>query len=258
MEGTPEAKDMSSTYENFIAHCPWCGRENIFNRATDLRTFYPIDYLVVNCLSAECAKAFYLNGDVVNPAYEMIIFDCYELLKRKYYAYCILNLAQAFEVFFSQYLRVDLLYKPFARGPLEDIERLNNVMALLYDKTRKLSFDRMKNLFLSCVLDGARPKSLPEAEDIINGFSDKSPCPSDEQITNATISGHEGVRELLLRLKSCKVPEKRNRVVHQHAYRPTLDEVNEALKETREILFPLGSTLDVRIDDANLYRRKRT
>jgi hypothetical protein len=49
----------------------------------------------------------------------------------------------------------------------------------------------------------------------------------------------------------------RNQVVHKSAYRPTLDEVNDALKETREILFPLGQLLDIRSDDLNWYMRRR-
>jgi hypothetical protein len=255
---------MKATYENFIAHCPWCGRENIFNRASDLKDFAPIDHRDVNCLFPDCSKPFYLSGDVINAAYEMIIWDCYELLERKHYAYCILNLAQAFEVFFSQYLRVDLLYKPFASDLIKyegDIEKLNDLMKLLYRKTEKLSFERMKNLFFARVLDAAQPTSLRQSEQIISGFPDEPPwppCPSDEKITSAAVSADERVKDLLLRLKSCKVPQKRNDVVHKSAYRPTLNEVNEALKETREILFPLAPALRVHIDDVNWYMRQRT
>ena len=240
MEGIPKAKDMRPTYENFVARCPWCERENIFNRASDLKDLSPIDYLEVKCLSPDCARPFYLNGDRANSLFEMIIWDCYELLERKQYAYCILNLAQAFEIFFGQYLRVQLLYKAFASDADQDLQPLMDLEKLLYDKTEKLSFENMKNLFLSRVVDAAQPRSLAEAKIMIDGFDKKPSCPSDEDIRNASVSADERVRELLLRLKCCKVAQKRNQVVHKSAYRPTLDEVNAALAETREILFPLN------------------
>ncbi len=263
MEKIPQGKDMKPTYENFIAGCPWCGRENIFNRATDLKDLDPIDYLEVNCLIADCARPFFINGDLINPAYEMMIRDCYELLERKHHAYCILNLAQAYEVFFSQYLRVELIYRPFASDPDpdKDIRQWNKLISLLYRKTRRLSFDRMRNLFFSRVLDAAHPTSFREAEKVINGFPDKPPWPpnpSDEDIRSTGVPADKRIRELLLRLKCSKVPELRNKVVHKMAYRPTLSEVNHALKETREILLPLGPALKVDVNDPNWYLRQRT
>lgn len=258
MNRIPQGKDMKSTYENLIASCPWCGRENIFNRASDLKGFDRIDYLEVLCLFADCAKPFFLKDDLIHPAYEMMIYDCYELLERKHYAYCILNLAQAFEVFFTQYLRVQLLYKPFGSGRDKDIERLNELIELLYSKMENFTFHVMRNLFFYRVLNASQPSSFHEAEKIINGFPDKPPCPSDEDIRNASISADKRIWELLLRLKSCKVPQTRNRVVHKRAYRPTLNEVKDALKETREILFPLAQALKVQSDDVNWYMRQRT
>ena len=257
MEHIPRAKDIQTSYENFIARCPWCGGENIFNRASDLKDFQPIDYREVSCLNPDCSKPFYLNADVIDPAYQMLIFDCNELLQRKHYAYCILNLAQAFEVFFGQYLRVELLYKPYGSDPEEDIERLNDINKLLYDRTKQCSFERMRNLFFWIVLQPRHPASLHEAETIINGFPDKPSCPSDEAVTNASISADKRIRELLLRLKSCKIPELRNQVVHQRAYRPTLDEVNNAVKEAREILFVLPHALQVVNEDLNWYLGQR-
>jgi len=257
MSQIPQGKDMKATYENFFARCPGCGRENIFNRASDLKQSDAIDYLEVSCLFADCARPFYLNGDLINSAYEMIIWDCYELLERKHYAYCILNLAQAFEVFFSQYLRVELLYKPFASDPDDDIERLNDLIKLLYDRTKECSFERMRNLFFWIVLQPRHPGSLHEAETTINAFPNKPSCPSDEDVTNASISADKRIRELLLHLKSCEIPALRNQVVHQRAYRPTLHEVNNALKEAREILFVLPRALEVDSEDVNWYMGQR-
>jgi hypothetical protein len=256
MNHIPEGIDMEPTYENFTAHCPWCGHENKFNRASDLKDSAPIDHRDVACFA--CSKPFYLTSDVISPAYEMMIIDCHELRERKHYAYCILNLAQAFEVFFSQYLLIDMLYKSFASDPDKDIDRLNRLIELLYNKTEKLSFNRMRNLFFFCVLDAARPTSLVQAEEAISRFPDEPPwlpCPSDQDIRTANISADIRIRDLLLRVKYCKAPALRNQVVHQRAYRPTLDEVNDTLKETREILFVLPHALEVRNDDINFYCR---
>jgi hypothetical protein len=250
MEGTPKAKDMRPTFENFIVGCPWCGRENIFNRASDLKNFGLIDYLEVSCLFADCARPFYLNGDIINPAYEMIIFDCYELLERKHYSYCVLNLAQAFEVFFSHYLRVELVYRPFALDPDRDIDQFKELMQLLYR--------RLRNLFFCLVLQARHPASLREAESVIRVLAGKLDGPSDDDIRNGRALADKGTTELLLRLKYSTVAELRNRVVHQGAYRPTLDEVNSALEETRAILFPLARALEVHVDNVNWYMRQRT
>lgn len=97
----PIAEKMRTDYENFVAVCPSCGHECIFNRASDLCTFEPIGELNVSCLNEECRKPFRLVGDSVNEPHEMLIYDCYELLEHKHYMNCILSLAQAYEVFFQ-------------------------------------------------------------------------------------------------------------------------------------------------------------
>ncbi len=256
MNHIPEGKDMKPTYENFTATCPWCDQENIFNRASDLKDSAPSDHRDVNCLNPACSKPFYLMGDLINPAYEMMIWDCYELRERKHYSYCILNLAQAFEVFFSQYLLIRLLYKSFGSDQDKDINKLNELINLLYKKTARLSFSNMRNLFFSCVLNPVEPTSLADAERTIQQFPDDPPwppCPSDADIRIANISADTRIRDLLLRLKYCGAPTLRNQVVHQRAYRPTLREVDDALKETREILFVLPMALGVVSDDINSY-----
>jgi len=41
--------DTNATYENFTAVCPLCRATNIFNRASDLKTFKPIGFRTVSC-----------------------------------------------------------------------------------------------------------------------------------------------------------------------------------------------------------------
>lgn len=60
---------------------------------------------------------------------------------------------------------------------------------------------------------------------------------------------------LLKALKATAIHTLRNRVVHKQAYRPTREEVEGALEETRSILFPLTSHLQLH-DEINWYMRK--
>jgi hypothetical protein len=252
MAGIPCAEEIQTTYENFTARCPWCGFKNIFNRASDLEDLEPIAHKQVVCLNRDCEQRFTISGDSINPAFEMLIYDCYELRCAKHYAYCILNLAQAFEVFFSQYLRVELLYRPFALDSDRDIEQLNDLVELLYEKVKRHASAAMRNLFFYQVLQQRQARSLSEAEASINALPDRPPEPSDASIESVT---DQRLSALLMRLKYCKVGELRNQVVHKRAYRPKLDEVNEALRETREILLPLASMLRIQSDDLNWYMR---
>ena len=57
----------------------------------------------------------------------MLILDMPELYERKHYMNCILSLAQAYEVFFSLYLRVNLLFKPFGSDADRDIGMFNRL-----------------------------------------------------------------------------------------------------------------------------------
>jgi len=251
MTEIPDAKEKHTTYENFIARCPSCGFMNVFNRASDLRDLTPIGSKQVNCLN--CCQPFNISGDSINSAYEMLIYDCYELRDAKHYMYCILNLAQAFEVFFSQYLRVKLLYWPYVTDSMRDINQLNRLAGFLYGKVKKHPFVAMRNLFFFQVLRQQSLSSLVEAEASINALPMKPSEPSDNDIKSIADPKLSG---LLIRLKYSKVADLRNQVIHQRAYRPTLEEVNDALEETREILFPLAKKLKMYGDDLNRYISK--
>ena len=76
----PYAKDKDMNYENFIATCPHCGFQNIFNRVSDLETVEPIDFKQVICLNSSCKKQFNINGDLLSENYAYFIMDCYDLM----------------------------------------------------------------------------------------------------------------------------------------------------------------------------------
>lgn len=245
----PYAREKDATYENFIALCPHCGVKNVYNRASDLQTFEPIDFRTVTCLSTTCGRSFNVNGDSINPAHQMLLFDCYGFIQDKQYMQCVLSVAQACEVFFSHFLHVQLLYRAFAADNGHDVPRLNRLAEQLYDKIYRLTFEPMRRLFLKLVIEDVAPKSLDEAETVITNLPERP-----QEITKEAIEkvADDRLRELLLQLYSSSVNKLRNRVVHKHAYRPTATEATEAREEAGEILHRLTARLQLE-GDANWY-----
>ena len=191
MTGIRYATETRASYENFYARCPWCKAKNVFNRESDLGDVHPIAYKEVRCLNGSCGKPFEIKADSVNSAYEMIIYDCYELKREKKYCYCILNLAQAFEVFFSLYLRVHLLYHPFVRYKLEaqdgdNLKRFNALASLLYRTVKDYGFAKMRNIFLNRMLSNQNIHSFDQAESIIRTLPTCHQMPSDQSINACT------------------------------------------------------------------------
>lgn len=251
MSNIPVAENSRSTYENFVAQCPTCGKESVFNRASNLETFEPIAGRDVLCLDSACGKLFRIVGDSVNAAYEMLIFECYELRDRKHYMNCILSLAQAYKVFFGLFLRVELVYKPFGADPMRDLADLNRVATNLHDKIKGYSFAQMRALFLQQVVKYQSPKSVGAAAAVVAGLPCHHVDPKDADIDGL---GDPKLVPLLKAIKATEINSLRNQVVHKRAYRPTLQEVDESLKEARSILFQLGKYFDLH-DEINWYLR---
>ena len=256
MNEFPVARAKQASYENIIVECPWCGKENIFNRASDLHTFEPIAGLDVSCQNVECGKPFRIVGDSVNNPHEMLILDCYELLERKHYMNSILTLTQAYEVFFSLFLRVELLYKPFAhdkrRDERKDINHFNRLAEMLSKKVERCTFIPMRKLFLQQIIAASRPANLAEAETLVAKLRVPSCEPTDTELERL---GDEELVALLKRVKNTTIHKLRNAVVHKQAYRPTQEETEVALEEARSVLFPLTSRLGL-YDDINWYLKR--
>lgn len=252
MSNIPIATKKYASYENFVAGCPWCGKESIFNRASDLCTFELISGRDVSCLNGNCGKRFRIVGDSANNRHEMLIFDCYELIERKHYMNCILSLTQAYEVFFSLYFRVELLYKPFCADRNQAAVDLNRISKELYDKVKCHPFARMRALFLYYMMNPTPPKTLLEAGRVITALP-KVPGETDDLVIDSL--GDTKLIPLLKALNATSIHTLRNSIVHKQAYRPTRDEVDAALTEARSILFPLTSHLQL-YDDINWYVKK--
>ena len=239
----------SSGYENIVVDCPLCNRELVLNRAADLGTFDPISGTNVYCL--ECGKEFWINSDSVNERHEAVIFDCHDLLRTKRYMNCILNVCQAYEMFFSLYLRVNILYIPFGKDVREKrnaIDQINKLAKGLSNETKKFGFARMRNVTLGLAVQPDRPSGLDEAQDYIDALSNYS-LPKDTEIESLP---DKRIAALLIRIKQTRINELRNDVVHKRAYRPKRVEAENAVTEARAILFPLTAKLGLH-DDLNWY-----
>jgi hypothetical protein len=186
---------------------------------------------------------FWINNDSINAPHEMLIFDVRELYERKHYMSCILNLAQAYEVFFRLYFEVEMLFKTFAADP--DLNKLNRLSEELDKKMKKYAFDDMRELFLQHVVKGASPKNLTEAAKYVGRVSKPQKQKKKDMKTAIENIADKKLVALLKAVKKTKIHEIRNCVVHGRAYRPTQDEVEQARNEATDILPALTSRLDL-------------
>jgi hypothetical protein len=245
----PKAIEKNPTYENFEARCPYCKHWNIFNRASDIKSFRLITGQTVVCQNDKCKRDFWIGGDLVNPAWQMLILDCGMLKEQKRYSYCILNLCQAFEMYFALYLRVELLYKPFGIEKDHDIERLNEISRLLFDTINEWTYSRLRKAMMNLIIQNTKYQTLSESEGAIKNLSSFTNEPSDDLIKN--ISNNK-LSETLLELKKDTIHSLRNQVVHKNGYCPTLEEVEKAEEDTR-ILYKLDHCLGVLSQKSYIY-----
>ena len=247
----PIVRIRHANYENVIADCHWCGHECTFNRASDIGTFEPIWGRDIQCLNESCQKPFRIISDNANERHEMLVFDCQQLLERKQYMYCILNLTMAYEMFFSLFLRVELLYKPFVMDPnpklSENLNRMNILSKKLDSKTRRWAFDRMRRVFLSEVTDQRPVPDLGVSKVRIDSL--KSPDTPDYKIKALNDAR---LRPILISLKRTDINKVRNSVVHKRGYRPTSSEARKYLEETRSVLLSLSRHINLH-DDLNYW-----
>lgn len=149
------------TYENVDADCPTCGKTSRYNRVSDLKTTEPIPGKDVACLQPDCRQTFRIISDTINPRHEMLVYDCYDLIKEKRYAQCILNLCQAWECYFSLFLRVTLCYAPFS-GQNKDINHINKNLQELYSKIKNWTYNPLRSAY--AVVVGKYGKRVPSSD----------------------------------------------------------------------------------------------
>ena len=240
----PYSRNVRPTYENFVAECPHCGASNIFNRASDLRTFQPIGLRTVKC--QVCKSQFKINKDSANAAHEMLLFGCYAFIEQKQYIQCVLSVAQAYEFFFGHFLYVQLIYRAFARDNSHDPQCLNHLEKRLYERVERFTFEPMRHLFLRLVVDNVAPASLADAKAAIDAL----PKGNVPLVPRQSIEGvsDDRLKALLLRLHDADADKLRNKVVHKDAYRPKADEAKRAHEQASEILHELTHRLRLGYD----------
>lgn len=226
------------TYENFEVECPECKYWNIYNRATDLQSFDLIAGREVTCLNEKCKQVFWIGGDLVCPKWKLILLENHELKSKKLYSNCVLNACKAFEMYFAHYLRVTLVYDLIKEDDDIETEKLNELLKLLYERTRKMTFHKMRSIFMNFVLKEIRPKKFSESEKLINEISDHSN--KKPKVSEIKKSKNQKLADLLIRLGKTEINILRNNVVHKNGYRPTLMEIEEADNEAANILFGLN------------------
>jgi hypothetical protein len=249
----PYSRNMEATYENFVAECPHCESRNIFNRASDLRTFQPILLRTVECEA--CHHPFKIGNDSANAAHEMLLYACFAFIERKEYMQCALSVAEAYEVFFRHFLYVQLVYRPFAIDGSHRLPELEDLMKLLYERVRQLPFGAMREVFLRLVVDKVAPVSIADAKAKIASLPGNSRSAWSVPQKDIHAVPDEGLKGLLLRLQDVTANELRNDVVHKDAKRPTRNEAVRAHDEAREILHGLTVRLGLGYD-VNWYMAK--
>lgn len=237
---------ITSTYENIIADCPNCNHHNIYNRITDLQTRNPISFKTVEC--DKCNQKFNINGDSIGEAYEYLIFDVYFMKEQKRYMYCILNLAQAIESFLFYTIRVKLLFLPHKNCYIDSTKRLNLISSKISEVMKKYTFHPLRNIFFELYINHENFLSIDNINDFLRTNNLKKIKNRDTASWYNEINNLSDLKRksLFSKLLNTKVPELRNKVVHKYSYRPSLEEVEQSITETRDIVFRLKDHLDIR------------
>lgn len=238
----------SRDYETITARCDECGSLCTFNRVDDIGDpgpYYSGCY--VGC--TECGRPFWIRGDAIDPAYELLLFDAEEHMRAKHYMLCVSSLAQAWEMFFATFVYSNYLYRPFyhrARYPWSP-ERFDDLAELLGDTLRNFTFDQLRNVLVNTVVERVRPDTLDESEVAIARIEGDN---FGQRPAKARVHAFpdSSVRAVLLQLQGLRIGELRNRVVHEDAYRPHRAEVEECDDEIR-VLYRAKGRLSVRTFD---------
>ena len=246
MQNRLEVKIKESNYENIHIDCPSCKKSIIYNRVSDLECIEPIGGREVECLN--CHKALWISGDSVTPLYWDFIYQSEILFSNKRYMYCLLNICQAYEVFFLQYLKTVLVYDIFrGRNDESGFEEFKTTLNLLLQKVANSTFTPLRKMFMKLAL---KPPSLVNVEDTtryINTINDISSF-KEHFFDEYQFENKDQIVPYLKSIWESKVGEKRNDVVHKEAYRPSKNEVEVFIKEARKNIFNLEFALGVNGD----------
>jgi hypothetical protein len=241
----------SKDYETITAQCDQCGALSTFNRIDDIGDPGPYHSgLYLGC--SQCGRPFWVYGDAIEPAYELLLFDAEEHLRAKHYILCVISLAQAWEMFFATYLYSNYLYRPFHRNVVvvdhpQEEQRFEELAEQLGEAIWNYTFEQLRNVLVNSVVEGVRPRTLQESEGAIarikeDEFAKRAPKGRVEALSNTS------VRDVLLQVQGLRIGELRKRVVKADAYRPRRWEVEDCSEEIR-VLYRTKGRLAVRTFD---------
>lgn len=242
-------------YENVIVACPHCGKENIYNRVSDLKTIKWVSSFSANCM--HCGKIIPLSGDFINPAYQMILYKTYRHKEAKEYMQSIITICTAYEMLFMFTLRLFLTIKPlknfeFSYQRIEPNKRLNEA---LEHKVETFAFRKMLNEFIKVIIrnDSCPIETLEASEDYIaNMNGNPTNVESIRQIKDKSLR-NQLVVLYKLKEKNLLIDSIRNKVVHKQGYRPSLEEVEREITIARNIIFKITGILHLITDDVVVY-----
>ncbi len=248
-----EMLDHKTDYENFHAQCPECNKWNIFNRITDLKKIAPIFGQNIDCL--HCGNQFRILGDNINLGYQKLIYDSYQLIQNKQYMHVIINLCMAYEMFFNTYLYINLAVTPLrALGRYDRYKKNNDLRVLLNSKIEKFTYYTMLNQFVKLVIHQETNPilTLTDAEAYINSISrNDNPSIDDikNNITKTQLKGHLLALKLMCESKNNSINHIRNKVAHKQGYRPSLEEAERELYNSRMLIFGLTGIFGIITDE---------
>jgi len=248
------SSQIEGTYENIFVNCPYCKKELIFNRVSDLHTIEAIDGKDLKC--EHCKKIFWATGDRITCAkYRWFLEDLPILKKQKRYGQYIFSLHQACEIFMHQAIinkmidtntayrteegyfcgknksgteAYNKIYEEFCNKKISEITDNGLKNRTLY---KKAAFDSLRKLFLH-IFDDARKNKLPMLKKLKEDKRAKYFCVIEKTDINQT----------------------RNNIVHKNAYRPNFCDV-QGYDELIDSLYWLGRYLKVK--DSLYYIKQR-
>lgn len=223
-------KNKKTTYENFEAECPHCKKWNIFNRASDLKTFKPIAGLDVLCCF--CNKTFRIGFDCINENYQQLLFSANEFFERKQYIQVVINICIAYEMFFSKILKEYIVEK----------FKTENINKKISNAPFGTLFFAVLNLFL--YIEKIKFDNL---EDYINHCFDKN-ININKFIEELKMLKNKEIKKFLLPLICLYKRKKtinylRNKVAHKQAYRPTKEEAKMELERAKIFIYGLQNIM---------------
>lgn len=238
----PDSENIKPNYENIVAECPYCKEKTTFNRISDIGKVDKISREKVSC--EHCKKEYFLNLDRVDSAYILMLENSHDFINEKKYMNSILSTCQAYECFFSLYLLEMICRKTYNEerkkrpgAKKELLETLATLERKVYEKTKKFSFDEMRNMVLWHILEcGERHKSFEDADSKLSELLQKTKeKPKDCCSVKIPCSRRS---EIFIGIKKTDVHEDRNKVAHKFAYRPTKETAESHLEDARKILEP--------------------